>query len=390
MTHATTYKRACRFSALQSYCLGTMLLLPSLGKAAVEGIPCAPEPTNMLISFGDLVNCQIDTIGDLDTFRFSGAAGELIRVQFGRTSGFGQPIFDVFAPDGTLVCSAGLGGGQANCDLTQTGLHTILIDEFFMDQTPSYALALERIVPPSVAAPEIKDSQPIQDEINGVGDIDSFFFAGTAGTLVTVQVARTSGSGQPIFDVFAPDGTPVCSAGLGGGQANCDLTQTGPHTILVDEFFADQILAYTLIQACLVGACPPPPSPGPPPEAEPATPQIPIPCRGSRCGVPVICNLSPDLATPCTNQIDLFAFVPRNSLRLSDDTPARAQTRIRFAFGISNIPPGEIADVRLKLTKRGKKIARMGTKRLRGVLEIRNTPGDLINSTQVRIRIRRR
>jgi hypothetical protein len=136
---------------------------------------------------------------------------------------------------------------------------------------------------------------------------------------------------------------------------------------------------------------PPPPPPPPLPEAAPATPQIPIPCRGSRCRLPVTCNLSPDLGTPCSNRIDLIAFVPRSALRLSDDGSTRAPRRIRFASGISNIPPGGTADVRLRLTKRGKQVARMVKRRLiRGLLEIRNASGTVIGNTPVRIRIRRR
>ena len=69
---------------------------------------------------------------------------------------------------------------------------------------------------------------------------------------------------------------------------------------------------------------------------------------------------------------------------------ARAPRRIRFAFGISNVPPGGTQNVSLRLTSRGRKIARSGNRRLRGVIEIRNTPGDLIDTTPVRIRIRRR
>jgi len=73
---------------------------------------------------------------------------------------------------------------------------------------------------------------------------------------------------------------------------------------------------------------------------------------------------------------------------MSDATSVRAPRMIRFASGVANIPPGGIEDVRLRLTSRGKRIVKMGKRRLRGVIEIRNTPGDLIDSTPVRIRIR--
>jgi len=120
----------------------------------------------------------------------------------------------------------------------------------------------------------------------------------------------------------------------------------------------------------------------------PFSPQVPLPCTGARCRVPVTCNLAPALGTPCTNRIDLFVRAPR---RLAEDAAAR-QRRIRFAFiNVTNVPPGQTENVRLRLTPRGRRIFRTSTaNRLRGVLEIRNAPGTVIDTTRVRIRLRRR
>jgi len=105
----------------------------------------------------------------------------------------------------------------------------------------------------------------------------------------------------------------------------------------------------------------------------------------------VTCNLSPDLGTPCNNRIDLIAFVPRSALRLSGDESTRAPKRIQFAAGTSNIQAGATANVKLRLTKRGKRVVRMLKRsRIKGVLEIRNTFGTLISNTPVKIKIRRR
>jgi hypothetical protein len=115
-----------------------------------------------------------------------------------------------------------------------------------------------------------------------------------------------------------------------------------------------------------------------------------IRCTGPRCRVLVTCDLPQSQGTRCTDRIDVFAFVRRGSGRLSGDTEAKAPRRIRFAFAIANVPPGETGSVRLRLTSRGRRIAKMGPRRLRGVAEIRNTPGSEIDSTPVTIRIRRR
>jgi hypothetical protein len=110
-------------------------------------------------------------------------------------------------------------------------------------------------------------------------------------------------------------------------------------------------------------------------------------CNGSRCLVSLTCN---GVGTSCTAQVTLFASLPR-ARRLSDRPAARAQRaqrRIRFAAGVANVPPGETRTVRPGLTRRGKRIVNSGTKGiLRGVLEIRNSPG-AIQTTPIRIRIK--
>ncbi len=126
---------------------------------------------------------------------------------------------------------------------------------------------------------------------------------------------------------------------------------------------------------------------GPRPEAEPANPEILIPCKVSGCRLPIICNLEPDRGSLCINRINLI--VRASAIRPSENTSAKARRSIRFAFGVANIPPGQTADVRLRLTKKGKRIVRTASRRrLRGVLEIRNTVGIPISNTPITIRLR--
>ena len=121
----------------------------------------------------------------------------------------------------------------------------------------------------------------------------------------------------------------------------------------------------------------------------PASPQVPLPCTSARCRVPVTCNLAAALGTPCTNRIDLFVRAPR---RQAEDAAGKAPRRVRFAFiNATNVPPGQTANVQLRVTRLGKRIVKTSrANRLRGVIEIRNAPGTIIDTTQVRIRLRRR
>jgi len=111
-------------------------------------------------------------------------------------------------------------------------------------------------------------------------------------------------------------------------------------------------------------------------------------CNGSRCLVPLTCN---GVGISCTAQVRLFALLPR--ARLSARPAAQVvRSRIRFAAAAVNVPPGESRTVRLRVTPRGRRIVNSGTRRiLRGVLEIRNSPGGVQNiPVPIRIRGKRR
>src|SRR5258708_653160 len=78
--------------------------LPAVAEAQ-EGRPCAPEPIDMRIVYGDLITCQIDPPGDVDFFRFTGTEGESVVIHATRqTAGSGaSPCLELRDPDGLLV-----------------------------------------------------------------------------------------------------------------------------------------------------------------------------------------------------------------------------------------------------------------------------------------------
>lgn len=108
-------------------------------------------------------------------------------------------------------------------------------------------------------------------------------------------------------------------------------------------------------------------------------------CNSRGCRMPLECTA---VGTACTTRVTVFAFVRRTLL--TDRSAAQVRRRIRFAASVVNVPPGEIRTVRLRLTPGGRQIVRSGTtRRLRGVLAIRNAAG-AIENTPIRLRIKPR
>lgn len=115
-------------------------------------------------------------------------------------------------------------------------------------------------------------------------------------------------------------------------------------------------------------------------EAEPAATRT--DCKTAGCRIPITCNLSQN----CTNRINLL--VRARDVRPREETRAKAPRMIRIASAVANIPPGATKTVRLRLTTSGRNIVRNNKKRrLRGVIQIRNTPG-AFDTTPVTIRLR--
>ncbi|MGH8567369.1 MAG: FG-GAP-like repeat-containing protein, partial [Gammaproteobacteria bacterium] len=115
-----------------------------------------------------------------------------------------------------------------------------------------------------------------------------------------------------------------------------------------------------------------------------------VPCTSTRCRVSARCDLPAGLGSACRNPLRLLVEVPS---RLAEEVAGTRQRRLRV-FAVSNatnVPPGQTENVRLRLTPLGRRIFNTTTvNRLRGVLEIRNTPGTVIDTIGVRIRLRRR
>ncbi len=136
--------RRCAGSLTWAWGFIGCLLLPSISGAVVEqAIPCFPEPTDMVMQYGDIVTCQIDVLVDADLFRFSASAGEVIVLQISRLSGNGTSFIELFAPNGKHISSSA--AGRIDALLNQTATHIIHVTEFFNNQTISYALTLQCI-----------------------------------------------------------------------------------------------------------------------------------------------------------------------------------------------------------------------------------------------------
>ena len=245
---------------------GVALLSVASAQAQPEGQPCAPEPTDQLVAYGDRVNaCDINPIGDSDLFRFQGSAGEVVvvRVSDHETSFF-EPAcgLELFRPTGTLITSASSANiCEIRVKLDASGLFTIRVTEFQSSQLMTYTVWLDRLSPPSPTATSINPGNTIIGErIDPKGDTDLFIFNGVQGDVISLRMTdQETAFFEPAagMELFGPDGMLVTSASA-AGTATIDVTlnQTGVFTVRASEFQSTATMTYNLEYQCLIGTCP--------------------------------------------------------------------------------------------------------------------------------------
>lgn len=239
-----------------------ILGLTALGAAALMVSPdaiagdvyltCAAEPTDMSLSPGDIVSCEIAPIADSDLFRFEGVAGSTVVLTLTDATAFGaHPLAQIFDPDQQLISSIGIddGGARERRVLEKTGTYTVLVTENGDDQTATYALGLQGLFPPSVEAVQLCYDCVHTDAIDVLADSDVYLFDGAVGTTIMLTLTDAAPFGaHPFAQVFDPDEQLVDSLGVNdsGDRHILELQKTGAYTVLVTDAGDDQTAGYFL------------------------------------------------------------------------------------------------------------------------------------------------
>lgn len=233
--------------------------LPHAGFAVVAR-PCETEPTDETIRYDDFISCAISPVGDSDTFRFSGLAGEKAIIQAIRTGGGALPCLELTGPTGTRI-AADCGTGIANridIVLAQAGTHAIRVNARFNDAVGTYNLTLLRIAPLTRFGTPIRYGETLSGLTIGLtGELPLLVLSGTKGNRISIETTRTAGGALPCIELFAPDGVRL-AADCGTGNSNridATLTQDGTHTVLVEARFLEATGTYSATLQCIVGTC---------------------------------------------------------------------------------------------------------------------------------------
>jgi cysteine-rich repeat protein len=216
------------------------------------------------VTCGPALGCGSDAVttlsryGEMDTYRYAGAAGELLSISIG------EPVADnlldlcgqLFDPNGVSVGARTCGTLNTTLRLLRTlpsaGTYTLEVSEQEADRLGSYAYSLQRILPTAQQCGQSTacGAPALGGIAQRAGDTKTYAFLAGAGDIVTISVSETftSAGFTPCWQLLAPSGAAVgavqCGAATAAGVRT--LTETGVHTIEVSEDALDTAWVYSV------------------------------------------------------------------------------------------------------------------------------------------------
>jgi hypothetical protein len=258
--------------------LFVFLLVPQAAMAGSENCPKEPA-TDVPIATGDTFigsNCTLYTVGDVDSFVFSGNKGDIWAAALALNGTVAEDIcLTLYPPTGAAIysgCTTLVNAYDSVWTfkpLPTTGTYTMAVIEASTDtRMQNYAVSLERLYPTPPNAQPATLGKVYAGDLAWVADSNAFTFEGVANDQFEVSAALPSGAPQDLcMFVFSTSGSLTAdgctSVANGGYTVSIDITppKSGTNLVLLAGTYNDTVQglydaivpSYSLEVSCLVG-----------------------------------------------------------------------------------------------------------------------------------------
>jgi hypothetical protein len=185
------------------------------------------------ISFGTkTVTGDIKTPASIPCYSFEGTSGEIVYVHEAAVKGkVGTPEITLGTPNGSQPCSNS--EITLDCPLTESGTESVL---FYANsaETGTFNLSIQLLTKPVGCSTLKKNGPSVASEVQTIGQVRCFTFAGNKGESVTLTLSALTGTLNPLMDLFSPSGIST-AAGPGETIVDNDLSATGTWLMLIED-----------------------------------------------------------------------------------------------------------------------------------------------------------
>jgi hypothetical protein len=218
-----------------------LLVLISLIEGALQA--------QQFIHYGDYVQGSLDTTGQVNSYTFDGAAGDVLFIRMVDVNIVNLPELSLYAPNGSCRATAS-SEDQVELDtvrLDSTGQYTLLVTDANGAASGGYGMYLQRCFSPGRAMYILYDAN-IEDTIRDNGSVCAYTFDATAGQVVNIRMVDVNIVNLPELSLYAPNGSWLeCASSEDQVQlSEVHLASSGEYTILATDADGAASGAYTL------------------------------------------------------------------------------------------------------------------------------------------------
>jgi hypothetical protein len=239
--------------------------VPAPSLAAYTPLQLAPQAAVPLLCpsvlvFGLTIQCAVEASSKQDTYPFTAAANDKLKIRIQVIGGALDPAIHVYSPTGEQICTAFTSQVLAeigNCGLPVAGDYTLVVDDTYRSNIGEYLLYAQRLNNPDNAHP-LGFGQTLTNSLQFVAEFSTYTIAASAGAKVRMRMTRLDGSFYPQLRVYNPAGGQICAAFSSGSSAeisSCTLPNTGSYTILADDTYTSGTGSYAVDLTCLNELC---------------------------------------------------------------------------------------------------------------------------------------
>jgi len=192
--------------------------------------PCNATP----ITCGQVLTGSIGTSTDpapWKLYTFTGTAGDAVSIRSIKTSGPSFiSVMELYAPNGSYFTF--YYNYPLDRVLTTSGTYTILIRDYYNTYAGDFLLTYQVMNNPCNPS-SVNYGQTLSNSINGLGEMDVYTFTASANDGVTIRLRKTSGTVNPVIELYGPTGSSV--VGATANQIDYRPTVAGTYKIIVRD-----------------------------------------------------------------------------------------------------------------------------------------------------------
>ncbi len=270
----------CKKSKLVILVLGLSLMLSNTVSASTieHAVDTAGLSGFIDLAYGDhTVNSGLATNFDVDKYKFSGVAGDSIRLVLSTTSGGLDPLIVLRDSTGTVLNTTTCNGNDVfgrgiRCStvldqvLSTTGTYVLNLTDSGSNEAGNYTMSLD-LNPPVNNWTGFAYDTPLDEALGHLGDTDFLAFSGAAGSIIKLTLASLTGGLDPNLRIWDPLGNLVDTTSCNGNDVfgrgilcivspELNLTETGIYKIGLNDTGWNETGNYRLGVSCLFGDCP--------------------------------------------------------------------------------------------------------------------------------------